>query len=850
MVLHGSTIAAVASNPDRARSSHPLVAAFTAFVAEKVPFALEPARRALEVALAAAEGTSGPHTEDAIERLRPLVAQVLRRRLAPEIDGPLFADTLDLETTPGVPLATRMAAAVDEVVDACDGFLRRKAIIASLSLEERREALHGMIVTRALDNRLKKQFASGEIRFDGRAFQGKGFRSLGQEAIYAACLRLRRGRSFVGPRGWRGDVVAPLIRDLGAALSMCPEPDMVRRVLRAQAGKAGPPTHGRDFHWGRPDRGVLPAAAPLAIAPATIAGVAFAMAEEGAGRVAVALIGEGGSSLGEWHEAINACAARKLPAVFAIENNQTALSTPVREQSAVRCFADKAVGYGISGVTIDGTDPDEVLAAFTWAAERARAGFGPTLIELVSMRMCGHAHHDDALYLGLEPALGWDYPTPAAEGYVDHDAWQHWAARDPIRCYSQRLLDEGLVLEEDLGRWRSDAEALVEREAQAVCQDPWPGPETLGEGVWAERSVIRPPPLADAPPAHVAADPGSGDLPAVTPASPFVGDGETFLAAIARGIGDALAGDPRTFVFGQDVGGRYGNPFRLLHPLLEAHGNRIHNAPLAENAILGIAVGAALEGMRPIVEVQFNDFVASGMNQLVNNAAKIRYRWGGQVPIVVRLPWGGLRNAGPFHSQCTEAWFYRTPGLKIVVPSTPEDARALFAAAVADPDPVLFYEHIALYRDPRIKQKLDEGPPAPLQLGQAALRRAGDDLAIVSYGAYVHIALRAAERLKTEDGVACSVLDLRCLAPLDEAALIAVARQCGKMLIVHEDAQRGSVGESLAAIVQQRAFSFLDAPVGVLGALDTPVPYSPSLERAFLISEDDILAAARALAAY
>lgn len=845
MVLHGSTIVLVASNPDSGRSSHALIAAFTAFVAEQLPFALAPARRALEAALAAAETAADPCTEDAIERLRPLVAQVLRRRLAPDIDGPLLAGTTDLDATPGVSLAARMVGAVDAAVDACDGFLRRAAIVASLSVEERREALRGMIVTRALDNRLKKQFVSGEIRFDERSFQGKGFRSLGQEAIYAACLRLRRGRQFVGARGWRGDVVAPVIRDLGAALAMCPEPDMIRRVLRAQAGKAGPPTNGRDFHWGRPGRGVLPPAAPLAIAPATVAGLAFAMAEEGAGRVAVSLIGEGGSSLGEWHEAINACAARKLPAVFAIENNQTALSTPVPEQSAVRCFADKAVGYGIAGVTIDGTDADEVLAAFTWAAERARAGFGPTLIELVSMRMCGHAHHDDSLYLGEEPVLGWDYPTPTAGGYVDQDAWQHWAARDPIRRYSQRLLDQGLVRADDLERWRSEAEALVEREAQAVCEEPWPPADTVGEGVWGRGAVVSRPPFASE-----AADDDVVDLPAITPVSPFDAEGETFLAAISRGIGDALDADPRAFIFGQDVGGHYGNPFRLLHPLLAAHGSRIHNAPLAENAILGIAVGAALEGMRPIVEVQFNDFVASGMNQLVNNAAKIRYRWGGQVPMVVRLPWAGLRAAGPFHSQCTEAWFYRTPGLKIVVPSTPEDARALFAAAFADPDPVLFYEHIALYRDPRIKQVLGDDPPAPLPLGQAALRRSGDDLAIVSYGAYVHIALRVAERLAVDDGIETSVLDLRCLAPLDEEALVAVARHCGKMLIVHEDTQRGSVGESLAAIVQRRAFSYLDAPVGVLAALDTPVPYSPPLERSFLISEDEIVQAARALAAY
>jgi 2-oxoisovalerate dehydrogenase E1 component beta subunit len=315
------------------------------------------------------------------------------------------------------------------------------------------------------------------------------------------------------------------------------------------------------------------------------------------------------------------------------------------------------------------------------------------------------------------------------------------------------------------------------------------------------------------------------------------------------GVGDALRADPRAFVYGEDVGGKYGNAFLLLRPLLKEFGGRIVNSPLAEGAVLGVCVGAALAGQRPIGEMQFNDFVATGFNQLVNNAAKIRYRWGGSVPMVVRMPWGGLRHAGPYHSQNTEAWFYRTPGLKIVAPSTPHDARALFAAAVADPDPVLFYEHIALYRDPGIKQALGAEPPAAIPIGRAALRRAGSDLAIVSYGAYVHVALRVAATLARE-GVGVAVLDLRSLAPLDRGAVLALARHCGRVLIVHEDTRTGSIGESLAAIIQEEAQEYLDAPIRILGALDTPVPYSPSLEEAFLPGEAEIERAARLLAAY
>ena len=320
------------------------------------------------------------------------------------------------------------------------------------------------------------------------------------------------------------------------------------------------------------------------------------------------------------------------------------------------------------------------------------------------------------------------------------------------------------------------------------------------------------------------------------PRPPFDPKGSTFLEGVMLGVRDALRADPRVFVFGEDVGGAYGNAFLLLRPLLAEFGDRILNSTLAEGAVLGACVGAALAGHRPIGEMQFNDFVATGFNQLVNNAAKIRYRWGGSVPMVVRMPWGGLRHAGPYHSQNTEPWFYRTPGLKIVVPSTPADARGLMASAVADPDPVLYYEHIALYRDPRIKQRARRRSAAT---GADRHRRRCAAAAMIwrssSYGAYVHAALRVADRLAA-DGIEASVLDLRSLVPLDRDAVLAVARHCSRVLIVHEDARTGGIGESVAAIIQEEAFESLDAPVRIIGALDTPVPYSPPLEDSFLPS--------------
>ena len=825
-----------------------LASRFGGFVAERHPFALGEALDSFE---AVTEGRD-VRGEAGIEKIRPALCLELGRRLA----GRPCPEGL-AETTPRTPATVRLTRAHAELLDACDGFLRRAAIEASLTPAERIEILRGMVLTRATDNRLKSFFVGGEVRFGQTTFQGKGFRSLGQEAIYGAAIRLRRGSTYRHADGrWQGDVIGPLIRDLGAIVAMHPDPATVRMVLNGQMAKAGLPTEGRDFGNGDMNWGILLPASPLTISTLTLAGMAMAFSRDRSGRVAVSFMGEGGSSLGEWHEAINLCAVRRLPAIFCLQNNQTALSTPVSDQSAVRTFADKAAGYGVPGVTIDGTDPEAIAGAFAWAAERARDGLGPTLVELVAMRMCGHAHHDDMLYLGRDPRGSWEYPPLEEHGYANRELYEYWAARDPIPAYAARLQAEGLVTAGDLDRFKREAEALVEREARAVIDAPWPEPSQAGVGVCANEpprvhiEVLDPAVrLKSATTGPESAVSGFSRTLTIEPAPPFDPGGRTLLDAVTLGVGDALRADPRVLVYGEDVGGQYGNAFLLLRPLLKEFGDRIINSPIGESGVLGVCVGAALAGLRPIGEIQFNDFVATGFNQLVNNAAKNRYRWGGGTPMVVRMPWGGLRHAGPYHSQNTEAWFYRTAGLKIVAPSTPHDARALMASAVADPDPVLYYEHIALYRDPRIKQMLGDQPPALIPLGKAALRRAGDDLAIISYGAYVHVGMRVAETLAA-DGIQASVLDLRSLAPLDRAAVLGLARHCHKVLIIHEDSRTGGIGESLAAIIQEEAFESLDGPVRIIGALDTPVPYSPSLEEYYLPSEAMIERAARLLVAY
>jgi 2-oxoisovalerate dehydrogenase E1 component len=861
---------------------------FGAFVAERYPFALIEAVDAWE----ATTGGREPKGEAALEGLRPAFRRELARRLGSRAVPQGLCDT-----TPRTSAARRVEQAQLSLLDECDGFLRRLAIEASLTREERLEILRGMILTRATDNRLKALFLGGEVRFGANAFQGKGFRSLGQEAIYAAAMRLRRGAKYhrtpdsdfrsanaSGLRSpvndasfgqarrsvedaeaaaerqvWQGDVIAPMIRDLGATLAMRPEPATVRMVLNSQMAKAGMPTEGKDFGYGDLDWGILLPASPLTIATLTLTGMAMAFWRDGSRRVAVSFIGEGGSSLGEWHEAINLCAARRLPMIFCVQNNQTALSTPVCDQSAVRVFADKAAGYGVPGLTLDGTDPEAIAGAFGWAAERARAGLGPTLIELVAMRLCGHAHHDDMLYLGRDPQTAWDIPALSEQGYANRELYAYWAARDPIALYVARLQADGIVKPDDVERFKREAEAIVEAEARVVIEAPWPEPSQAGVGVFANeppRKLVEvlDPEVRLKPDTTYDSDSAmsAGSALIVETAAPFDPKGKTFLEGVMLGVGDALRADPRVFVYGEDVGGNYGNAFLLLKPLLKEFGDRLINSPLGESAVLGVCIGAAIAGQRPIGEMQFNDFVATGFNQLVNNAAKMRYRWGGTsygTPMVVRMPWGGLRHAGPYHSQNTEAWFYHTAGLKIVAPSTPHDARALMASAVADPDPVLYYEHIALYRDPRIKQMLTDAPPEPIPLGRAALRRAGKDLAIISYGAFVHTGMRVAAKL-AHDGIEASVLDLRSLAPLDRGAVLALARRCHKVLIIHEDVRTGGIGESLAAIIQEQAFEALDAPIRIVGALDTPVPYSPSLEEFYLPSDAFIERAARLLIAY
>jgi pyruvate/2-oxoglutarate/acetoin dehydrogenase E1 component len=511
---------------------------------------------------------------------------------------------------------------------------------------------------------------------------------------------------------------------------------------------------------------------------------------------------------------------QRLNMIFVVENNHWALGTHWTEQTAAPRFALKAAGYGIPGATIFGNDPDEVAAAGAWAAERARQGKGPALIELVSYRRSGHAHHDDPRFHGAGAIKGYEIPE-------ERSAWE---AADPIALYEKRLIETRAIDAAGLKQLRAEVAARVQSVAKAVDAAPWPTKADIENRVYAPRTE----PVPSSPPSQ---------------SKPMSYDG-----AIHQAMVEAMERDPRVFVLGEDVGGRYGGAFGVTRGLVKQFGpERCLNTPISESAILGCAVGAAIAGMRPIAEMQFADFVACGFNALVNNAAKAHWRFGRAVPMVVRLPYGGatgtgkLMSGGPFHSQCPEAWFLRTPGLKIVAPSTASDAKGLFTAALRDNNPVIFLEAKGLY-GMNHPDRLEGVPLGDFEvpIGKGVVRRPGKDISVVSYGAMVHVALAAAEQLAGQ-GIDLEVIDLRSLVPLDEDLLLASVAKTHRAILLHEDTRRGGVGAELAAILAEKAIFDLEGPVLRVTAPDMPSPYSPPLESLYLPGAKDVIAAARSL---
>ncbi len=726
--------------------------------------------------------------------------------------GDFPAEEAAAELWPGTRVEVASGWYRDYLSEILEGFFRRQEIRASITPEEKIQMYQWMVLTRTLDSRLKELFDTKDVKWNDYPSPMKGFRSWGQEAISGLTLRLRRWKEY----GEKSDWIGPVIRDIGVLLAWT---DDVDNPLHAQAGKMGSPMEGRDLHVGDFSKGTLPPTAPLAVSTQTLIGMSYSMKMDQDDRLCVGFIGEGGASLGEWHEAINFAAAQKLNMIFVLENNQWALGTHVSEQSATKRFALRGPGYGIPGISVFGNDPEELAAAGAWAAERAREGKGPTLLEVVSYRRGGHAHHDDPRFHGMQHRPGYEYSE-------ERDLW---AAADPIENYEAQLKAEGLL--EDPEPIRKAAEERVDGATDRMRRAAWPTFDVTRE-VFAPRTT----------PAVVVSDPPLREA--------------GYDEAVRMAIAEQMEHDDSVWAIGEDIAGRYDGAFGVTRGLSRKFGSlRVLNSPLSEGAIIGCSVGSALFGKKPVAEMQFADFLATAFNALVNNAAKIYWRYRRPVPMVVRLPYGGaakdsqvLLGGGPFHSQCPESWFVRTPGWKIVAPSTPTDAKGLMAAAIRDPNPVLFLEAKGLYsffsRD--LREEVPVGADFEIPIGEAKVRKVGSDLTCVTYGAMVFAALEAAAELEKE-GVMMEVIDLRTLVPLDEATILRSVEKTNRLLIVHEDSKRGGFGAEIAAMVAEQDVWNLDAPIMRVGSPNTPVPYSPPLEHAYLPKTGDLLQAARKL---
>ncbi|MBM3695527.1 MAG: tungsten formylmethanofuran dehydrogenase [Actinobacteria bacterium] len=661
-----------------------------------------------------------------------------------------------------------------------------------LSDEAVREMYRLMVLARRLDDRMWALNRQGRVPFV--------VSSSGHEAAQVgAALALDREL----------DWSVPYYRDMAfmVALGMTPE-----EVLLGLFGKETDPNSGgrqMPSHWSLPRLRVLSHSSVIGTQFPHAAGIAHELRRTGRPGVVLVTGGEGATSQGDLHEALNYAALHRLGVVFLIQNNQYAISVPAAEAVA-GSLADRARGYGMEAVTIDGNRVLEVYGAVSAAVERARAGEGPTFIEALTYRYYAHTSDDDDRL----------YRTP--------EEMEEWRRRDPIALLRQYLVESRLLS-------AAEEEAVEEEAAAAVAA--------------AMAAAEQAPEPAD-PLALVYARPLRNLQPAEAIEAAPVGPEANLLTAINQALHEILADHPEALVFGEDVADPKGGVFKATVGLTDAYGReRCFNTPLAESLIAGVAVGMAAAGSRPIAEIQFADFIHPAFNQIVSEAARLHYRSGGGwgCPLVIRAPYGGGIHGALYHSQSVEGFYAHVPGLKVVIPSTPADAKGLLRAAVEDPDPVLFLEPKKLYR-------LAKGPvptgPHRVALGRAALRRSGDRLTIIAYGTMAHYAVEAADAL-SDEGIEAEVLDLRTIRPLDWTSVEAAVRRTGKVLIVHEDNEFAGFGAEVAAQIGEKAFEWLDAPVRRYATPDVPAfPYAAALEEQVMPSVAGIVERARDLAEF
>jgi 2-oxoisovalerate dehydrogenase E1 component len=604
----------------------------------------------------------------------------------------------------------------------------------------------------------------------------KWFSGIGQEAISVGSTLALNPDEYI----------LPLHRNLGVFTGRGVP---LGRLFAQWQGKATGYTKGRDrsFHFGTNEHHIVGMISHLGPQLAVADGIALADLLDNKNRVTLTYSGDGGASEGDFHEALNVAAVWQLPVIFLIENNGYGLSTPSNEQFRFKSFVDKGPAYGMEAVQIDGNNVLEVYDKINTLAQDLRQNPRPVLVEALTFRMRGH-----------EEASG--------TKYVPAELMQEWGTKDPVENYEKWLLAEGILSETAKVQIRETIKQEIEQGWQESEAAPAPVADTAQELADMYQPFTQP----------VASPPADGPAPE-----------KRFIDAIQEGLRQSMVRYPELVLMGQDIA-EYGGVFKITEGFVAEFGKgRVRNTPLCESAIVGAGLGLSIRGKKAMVEMQFADFVTCGFNQIVNNLAKSHYRWGQNADVVVRMPTGAGTAAGPFHSQSTEAWFTHVPGLKVVYPSNPHDAKGLLCAAFEDPNPVLYFEHKLLYRS--------LSGPVPeayytTPIGQAALAQQGDEVTIVTYGLGVHWALSACKELN----IKADIIDLRTLLPWDTEAVGRSVRKNGRVLILHEDTLTGGLGGEIAAWIAENCFANLDAPVRRVASLDTAVPFAPPLEAGFL----------------
>ena len=604
----------------------------------------------------------------------------------------------------------------------------------------------------------------------------KWFSGIGQEAIaVGATLALDSD-----------EYIMPLHRNLGVFTSRKMPFDKL--FLQWQGRKDGfSKGRERSFHFGANEYHICGMISHLGPQLAIADGVALAHKLSRENKVSLAFSGDGGTSEGDFHEALNVAAVWNLPVIFLIENNGYGLSTPVNEQFACEQLADRAVGYGMKGITIDGNNILDVYKAISEARMYCIQKQKPILVECMTFRMRGH-----------EEASG--------VKYVPKELFEEWGKKDPLANYEQFLLHKKFITQQQIDEIRSTIQKEIEHGLEVGFAAEPIQPDTAEE----LHDLYAPATIASIQPSyHTTSE-------------------KKLINAISDGLRQAMERHPKMVLMGQDIAA-YGGAFKVTEGFVELFGKeRVRNTPICESAIVGAALGLSMKGYKSMMEMQFADFVTVGFNQIINNLAKIYYRWGQNADVVIRMPTGGGVGAGPFHSQSNEAWFVHTPGLKVVYPSTPEDAKGLLIAAIEDPNPVMFFEHKALYRS--ISGQVPDDYYT-IEIGKARRVQEGEDISIITYGAGVHWAMDYAAK---HPDISIDILDLRTLLPLDYDAIRTSVQNTGKVLLLHEDTLIGGIGGEISAWINEHCFELLDAPVIRCASLDTPVPFAVELEQNFL----------------